>query len=256
MRVIVLRKQDIRDELPEEVQQRVEEATRTALIEEIRRRLDEIEANLEGMSVEELNALFQQLGGEQKLLRKGEVTIIPESIFEALEALVRAINELASKFPASDEEEAKQLLEVVKEAKENLSAIEEQLREGTVRVEEEEEDEEEEEEELKKQEEREGLYSPEDIVEREKEKIKSIEGLVSSLKAEMASLKRTLNEIEDNIELLAIPAERDVFIEEGWFKEKVTAIRSHVLEIAELGMELARKLAELGGVEIRGPWKR
>jgi rRNA maturation endonuclease Nob1 len=250
MRVIVLRKQDITSELPEEARQKAEEAARTALIEEIQRRLDEIEANLEGMSVEELTALFQQLGGERKLLRKGEVTIIPESIFEALEALVQAINELASKFPAIGEEEKEQLLEVVEEAKANLSALEEQLKEGTIRIEEEEdEEEEEEEEELKKQEEKEGLYSPEDIV-------VQVEGLVSSLKAEMASLKKTLNDVEDNIELLAIPAERDVFIEEGWFKEKVTAIRSHVLEIAELGMELARKLAELGGVEIKGPWRR
>lgn len=72
----------------------------------------------------------------------------------------------------------------------------------------------------------------------------------------MASLRKTLDDIEDNADLLAIPGERDVFIEKEWFKKKVTAIRSHVLEIADLGMELARKLAELGGVEIKGPWKR
>jgi molybdopterin converting factor small subunit len=110
MRVIVLRKQDISGELPEEAQQAAEEATRTALVEKIRQLLGEIETNLEGMSVEELTALLQRLGGERKLLRKGEVTIIPESVLEALDNLVEAVGELASKFPALGEEEAEELL--------------------------------------------------------------------------------------------------------------------------------------------------
>jgi uncharacterized protein YqgV (UPF0045/DUF77 family) len=253
MRVIVLRKQDTSGELPEEAQQAAEEATRTALVEKIRQLLGEIETNLEGMSVEELTALFQRLGGERKLLRKGEVTIIPESVLEALDNLVEAVGELASKFPALGEEEARELLEVVEKIEENLSKIKEQLQGGTTVIEEE----------LRKQleeeeleEGKERLYSPDDIIKREKGKIVPIEGLVFSLKEEMASLRRDLNDIEDNADLLAIPAERDVFIEEGWFEEKVRSIRSHVLEIAELGMELVRKLAELGNVEIKGPWKR
>lgn len=135
MRVIVLRKQV--EELPEEVRQATEEAARAELVEKIRELLGEIETNLEGMSVEELTALLQRLEGERKLLRKGEITIIPESILEALDALVRAINELASKFPALGEKEAEELLRVVEEAKANLSAIEEQLKGGTVKVEEE-----------------------------------------------------------------------------------------------------------------------
>jgi molybdopterin converting factor small subunit len=244
MRVIILRKQET-GELPEE-------EMRQQLVEQVRQLLRELETNLEGMSVDEIKALLQQLGAGQRLLRKGEVTIIPESVLEALDNLVEAVGELASKFPALGEEEAEELLGVVKRIEENLSKIKEQLREGTTVIEEE----------LRKQleeeelEREEGLYSPDDIIEQEEEKIKPITGLASSLKAEMALLKKDLNDIEDNAELLAIPGERDVFIEEGWFEEKVRSIRSHVLEIADLGMELVRKLAELGGVEIKGPWKR
>jgi molybdopterin converting factor small subunit len=243
MRVIILRKQET-GELPEE-------EMRQQLVEQVRQLLRELETNLEGMSVDEIKALLQQLGAGQRLLRKGEVTIIPESVLEALDNLVEAVGELASKFPALGEEEAEELLGVVKRIEENLSKIKEQLREGTTVIEEE----------LRKQLEEEeleeeGLYSPDDIIKLEREKIVPIEGLVFSLKEEMALLKKDLNDIEDNADLLAIPAERDVFIEEGWFEEKVRSIRSHVLEIADLGMELVRKLAELGGVEIKGPWKR
>jgi molybdopterin converting factor small subunit len=243
MRVIILRKQET-GELPEE-------EMRQQLVEQVRQLLRELETNLEGMSVDEIKALLQQLGAGQRLLRKGEVTIIPESVLEALDNLVEAVGELASKFPALGEEEAEELLGVVKRIEENLSKIKEQLREGTTVIEEE----------LRKQLEEEeleeeGLYSPDDIIKLEREKIVPIEGLVFSLKEEMALLKKDLNDIEDNAELLAIPGERDVFIEEGWFEEKVRSIRSHVLEIADLGMELVRKLAELGGVEIKGPWKR
>jgi len=248
MRVIILRKQET-GELPAEN----EEEMHRQLVEQVRQLLRELETNLEGMSVDEIKALLQQLGAGQRSLRKGEVTIIPESVLEALDNLVEAVGELASKFPALGEEEAGELLRVVEKIEANLSEIKEQLREGTTVIEEELRKQLEEEE-LGEGEER--LYSPDDIIKREKEKIVPIEGLVFSLKEEMSDLRRDLDDIEDNAELLAIPGERDVFIEEGWFEEKVRSIRSHVLEIAELGMELVRKLAELGGVEIKGPWKR
>jgi ribosomal protein L16 Arg81 hydroxylase len=247
MRVIVLRKQDITGELPEEVQQAAEEATRTALIEKIRQLLGEIETNLEGMSVEELTALLQRLGDERKLLRKGEVTIIPESIFEALDALVQAINELASKFPAIDEEEKERLLEVVEEAKANLSAIEEQLKEGTVRIEEEGEG-------LKKQEEREGLYSPGGAV--EQDPIARIEILVSELMSAMALLENELEDIDHNLDLLSDPEERSVFSERGWFEKKIRSIGNRLHEIREKGNELIRHLQTLMGKEVRRLWKR
>ena len=248
MRVIILRKQET-GELPAEN----EEEMHRQLVEQVRQLLRELETNLEGMSVDEIKALLQQLGAGQRSLRKSEVTIIPESVLEALDNLVEAVGELASKFPALGEEEAGELLRVVEKIEANLSEIKEQLREGTTVIEEELRKQLEEEE-LGEGEER--LYSPDDIIKREKEKIVPIEGLVFSLKEEMSDLRRDLDDIEDNAELLAIPGERDVFIEEGWFEEKVRSIRSHVLEIAELGMELVRKLAELGGVEIKGPWKR
>jgi hypothetical protein len=253
MRVIVLRKQDVSGGLPEEVQQKVEEATRTALIEEIRRRLGEIEAGLEDMSAEELAGLLQRLRGERKLLRKGEVTIIPESVLQALDNLVKAVGELASKFPALDEKEREGLLEIVEKIEANLDKIKEQLREGTVVIGEE----------LRKQleggredyspedtieeDEKKEYYSPEDIIEEEEKKIKLIEVLISLLRAETASLRRELIDIEKNTRLLAVPGERDVFIEQGWFERKVTSIKAHVSQIEELGSELAAKLAELGG---------
>jgi uncharacterized phage infection (PIP) family protein YhgE len=248
MRVVILRKQEM-GELPTEN----EEEMRRQLVEQVRQLLRELETNVEGMSIDEIKALLQQLGAGQQSLRKGEVAIITESDLEDLEGLVQAVEELKENFPPLDRNEAKNLLKVVRKAMEKLTAIERSLEEGIV--------------ELRKQMEEfydteelgdteEKLYSPDDIIKREKEKIRPIEGLVFSLKEEMASLKRALDDIEDNADLLAIPGERDVFIEEGWFHKKVRAIRSHVLEIAEMGMELVRRLAELGGVEIKEPWKR
>jgi DNA-binding transcriptional MerR regulator len=248
MRVVILRKQEM-GELPTEN----EEEMRRQLVEQVRQLLRELETNVEGMSIDEIKALLQQLGAGQRSLRKGEVAIITESDLEDLEGLVQAVEELKENFPPLDRNEAKRLLKVVRKAMEKLTAIERSLEEGIV--------------ELRKQMEEfydteelgdteEKLYSPDDIIEREKEKIRPIEGLVFSLKEEMASLRRALNDIEKNADLLAIPGERDVFIEEGWFHEKVRAIRSHILEIAEMGMELVRRLAELGGVEIKEPWKR
>jgi hypothetical protein len=265
MRVIVLRKQDeISGELPPEVQQEVEEVMRerqevfdeiSESIGELNRTIIENFNRIPVETLERVRDLLQEAvntastGATAGALRKGEVVIFTDADLDALKDLVEAVEELTHPergAPAFSEEDAKRLLRLVKKAKESLKVIEKQLREGVVEVEEE----------LRKQEEEEGLYSPDDIIERENEKVRPIEGLVFSLKEEMTSLKRALDDIEDNIDLLAIPGERDAFIEEGWFHKKVRAIRSHVLEIAEMGMELVRRLAELGGVEIKEPWKR
>jgi uncharacterized protein Yka (UPF0111/DUF47 family) len=270
MRVIVLRKQQEgvpAEELPSEVQQEVEEVMRERqeVFDEISESIGELNRtiidNFNQISVETLERIRDLLqeavntasaGATAGAFRKGEIAIITDTDLDALEKLAEALERLTHPeegAPALSEERAKELLKLVRKAKKSLQVIEKQLREGIIKVEEE----------LRKQleeEEEEGLYSPDDIIEREKEKIRPIEGLVFSLKEEMTDLRKDLDDIEDNAELLAIPAERDVFVEEGWFEEKVRSIRSHVLEIAELGMELVRKLAELGGVEIRGPWKR
>jgi len=244
MRVIVLRKQDIGGGLPEEVQQAAEEATRTALIEKIRKLLGEIETNLGGMSVEELTALLQQLGGKRKLLRKGEVTIIPESVLEALDNLVEAVGELASKFPALGEKEAEELLGVVEKIEANLSKIKEQLREGTTVIEEE----------LKKQLEEEELHSPEGVV--KQDPIDRIEILVSELMSAMALLENELEDINHNLELLSDPEERSEFIKRGWFEEKIRSIGNRLHEIREKGNELIGHLQTLRGGEVRRLWKR
>lgn len=245
MRVIVLRKQDVSGELPEEAQQAAEEATWTALVEKIRGLLGEIETNLEGMSVEELTALLQRLGGERKLLRKGEVTIIPESVLEALDNLVEAVGELASKFPTLGEEEAGELLGVVEKIEANLSKIKEQLQEGTMVIEEE----------LRKQlEEEEGRYSPEGVV--EQGPIDRIEILVSELMSAMALLKNELEDIDHNLELLSDPEERSVFIKRGWFEKKIRSIGNRLHEIREKGNELIGHLQTLRGGEVRRLWKR
>jgi hypothetical protein len=266
MRVIVLRKQEEipADELPPEAQQEVEEVMRERqeVFNEISNSIGELnEIIIENFNripvgtLERVRDLVQEAvntagtGATTGALRKGEIAIFTDTDLDALKDLVEAVEELTHPergAPAFSGEDARKLLRLVKRAKESLKVIEKQLREGVVEVEEE----------LRKQEEEEGLYSPDDIIKRENEKVRPIEGLVFSLKEEMASLRRALDDIEDNADLLAIPGERDVFIEEGWFHKKVRAIRSHVLEIAEMGMELARRLAELGGVEIKEPWKR
>jgi uncharacterized protein YjgD (DUF1641 family) len=265
MRVIVLRKQDeISEELPLEVQQEVEEVMRerqevfdeiSESIGELNRTIIENFNRIPVETLERVRDLLQEAvntastGATAGALRKGEVVIFTGADLDALKDLVEAVEELTHPergAPAFSEEDAKRLLGLVEKARESLKVIEKQLRRGIVKVEEE----------LRKQEEEEGLYSPDDIIKRENEKVKPIEGLVFSLKEEMTSLKRALNDIEDNIDLLAIPGERDVFVERGWFHRKVRAIRSHVLEIAEMGMELVRRLAELGGIEIKEPWKR
>ncbi len=266
MRIIVLRKQEEIpvEELPPEAQQEVEEVMRdrqevfneiSESIGELNRTIIENFNRIPVETLERVRDLVQEAvntastGATAGALRKGEVAIFTDADLDALKDLVEAVEELTHPergAPAFSEEDAARLLGLVKKAKKSLKVIEKQLREGVTKVEEE----------LRKQEEEEGLYSPDDIIEQEKEKIRPIEGLVFSLKEEMASLKRVLDDIEDNAELLTIPGERDVFIEEGWFHRKVRAIRSHILEIAEMGMELVRRLAELGGVEIKEPWKR
>jgi hypothetical protein len=266
MRVIVLRKQEEVpvDELPPEARQEVEEVMeeRQEISNEISNLIGELNRTIIGNfnqipleTLERVRDLVQEAvntastGATAGALRKGEVVIFTDADLDALKDLVEAVEELTHPergAPAFSGEDAERLLRLVEEAKESLKVIERQLRGGVIKVEEE----------LRKQEEEGGLYSPDDIIKREEEKIKPIEGLVSSLKAEMASLRRALDDIEGNIDLLAIPGERDVFIEEGWFHQKVRAIRSHVLEIADLGMELVRHLAKLGGVELREPWKR
>jgi ribosomal protein L10 len=265
MRVIVLRKQEETpmEELPPEVQQEVEEAMRRRqeIFDEISESIGELNQTIienfnriPAETLERVRELLQEavntVGGAAGVLRKGEVAIFTDTDLDALEDLVEAVKELTHPeqgAPAFSKKDAKRLLELVKKAEESLRTIKKQLREGIMEVEET----------LKKQEEEEGLYSPEDIIEREeKERVAPIEGLVDSLRAEVASLKEELEDIEDSIDLLAIPGERDVFIRQGWFKEKVTAIRSHVLQIADWGLELAQKLAELGGVEIKEVWRR
>jgi hypothetical protein len=232
MRIIILRKQDMAGELPEEAQ----EAARQALVEKIRQLLNEVEANLGGMSFEELQELLERLGGSRKLLRKGEVTIIPESVLEALDNLVEAVGELASKFPNIGQEEAGELLEVVKKIEENLNAIKEQLQEGTMVIEEE----------LKKQlEEGEGLDSPEGVV--EQDPIDRIEILVYELTSAMALLENELEDIDHNLELLSIPEERSVFVERGWLERKIRSIDNRLHEIRQKGNELIRHLRKLGG---------
>jgi RNA polymerase-binding transcription factor DksA len=243
MRVIILRKQDMADELPEEVQ----EEARETLVEKIRQLLNEVETNLEGMSLEELKGLLERLGGGQKLLRKGEVTIIPESVLEALDNLVEAAGELASKFPALGKEEAEELLGVVEKIEANLSEIKKQLQEGTTVIEEE----------LKKQLEEgegEGLDSPEGVV--EQDPIDRIEILVPELKSAMALLENELEDIEHNLELLSNPEERSVFIKEGWFEEKIRSIDNRLYEIRQKGNELIRHLQALRGKEVKKLWKR
>jgi RNA polymerase-binding transcription factor DksA len=246
MRVIILRKQDMADELPEEVQ----EEARQTLVEKIRQLLNEVETNLEGMSFEELKELLGRLGGGQKLLRKGEVTIIPESVLEALDNLVEAVGELASKFPALGEEEAEELLGVVEKIETNLNEInkqlqeiKKQLQEGTVVIEEE----------LKKQLE-EGPDSPEGVV--EQDPIDRIEILVPRLMSAMALLKNELKDIEHNLELLSNPEERSVFVKRGWFERKIRSIDNRLHEIKEIGSELLSHLQTLGGGEARRLWKR
>jgi len=266
MRVIVLRKQEEIpvSELPPEARQEVEEVMgkRQEVFDEISESIGELNRtiieNFNRIRIETLERVRDLLqeavntastGATAGALRKGEIAIITDVDLDALKDLVEAVEELTHPeqgAPALSGENAKRLLGLVKKAKESLKVIEKQLRRGIIEVEEE----------LRKQEEEKGLYSPDDIIEREKEKIRPIEGLVFSLKGEMASLRKTLDDIEDNADLLAIPGERDVFKEEGWFHEKVVAIKSHVLEIAEKGLELARRLAELGGVEIKEAWKR
>jgi hypothetical protein len=272
MRVIVLRKQQEgapTEELPPEVQQEAEEVMRerqevfdeiSDSIGELNRTIIENFNQIPVETLERIRDLLQEAvnaasaGATAAALRKGEIAIITDTDLDALKDLAEALEGLTHPeegAPSISKATAKRLLELVKKAMKSLKVIEKQLHEGIIEVEEE----------LRKQLEEEeleeeGLYSPDDIIKLEREKIVPIEGLVFSLKEEMALLKKDLNDIEDNADLLAIPAERDVFIEEGWFEEKVRSIRSHVLEIADLGMELVRKLAELGGVEIKGPWKR
>jgi len=269
MRVIALRKQQEgapTEELPPEVQQEVEEVMRerqevfdeiSDSIGELNRTIIENFNQIPVETLERIRDLLRQAvntastGTTAGALRKGEIAIITDTDLDALKDLAEALEELEEGAPALSKEKAERLLELVKKARKSLKVIEKQLREGIIEVEEE----------LRKQLEEEeleeeGLYSPDDIIKREREKIAPIEGLAYSLKEEMADLRKDLDDIEDNADLLAIPGERDVFIEEGWFEEKVRSIRSHVLEIADLGMELVRRLAELGGVEIKGPWKR
>lgn len=267
MRIIVLRKQQEgvpMEELPPEIQQEVEEVMRerqevfdeiSESIGELNRIIIENFNRIPAETLERVRDLVQEAvnaastGATAGAFRKGEIAIFTDADMDALKDLAEAVEELTHPergAPAFSKEDAKRLLKLVEKAEKSLRTIKKQLREGVVEVEET----------LKKQEEEEGLYSPDDVIEREKEKIVPIEGLVFRLKEEMASLRKDLDDIEDNAELLAIPGERDVFIEEGWFHEKVRSIRSHVLEIADMGMELVRRLAELGGVEIKGPWKR
>jgi hypothetical protein len=239
MRVIILRKQEGTDELS----QSYEEEKHQQLVEQLRQKLRELEANLENLSSEEIEALLQQLGVGQKLLRKGEVTIIPESVLEALDNLVEAVGELASKFPALGEKEAGELLGVVERIEENLNKIKEQLREGTMVIEEE----------LKKQLE-EGLDRPEGVV--EQDPIDRIEILVPQLVSAMALLENELEDIDHNLELLSNPEERSVFIKEGWFEEKIMSIDNRLYEIRQKGNELIRHLQALRGKEVKKLWKR
>jgi hypothetical protein len=243
MRVIILRKQEEMGELPTEN----EEEMRRQLVEQVRQLLRELETNVEGMSIDEIKALLQQLGAGQRSLRKGEVTIIPESVLEALDNLVEAVGELASKFPNIGQEEAGELLEVVKRIEENLNAIKEQLQEGTMVIEEE----------LKKQLEEgegEGLDSPEGVV--GQDPIDRIEILVSELMSAMALLENELEDIDRNLELLSIPEERGVFVERGWFERKIRSIDNRLHEIRQKGNELIRHLQTLRGEEVRRLWKR
>jgi hypothetical protein len=264
MRVIVLRKQEEipMDKLPPEARQEVEEVMedRQEVFDEISDSIGELNRtiieNLNRIPVETLERvrdLVQEAvntastGATAGALRKGEIAIFTDTDLDALKDLVEAVEELTHPergAPAFSGKDAGRLLSLVEKAKESLEVIEEQLREGVIKVEEE----------LRKQEEGEGLDSPEGVV--EQDPIDRIEILVSQLMSAMALLENELEDIDHNLELLSNPEERSVFVKEGWFERKIRSIGNRLHEIEGKGRELISHLQTLRGEGARRPWKR